>query len=190
MARLQSEIYKTLLSNYKPTIGKGMREETKYEQKISRDEINKEYYRQRETADNRVVDIAKSQGRLLEIIGLIEFLVDDTEKLNKYLDAIEDNNHAFQGDIEKNIIEKAIKKFDEELKEIPPEKRKNKTEIDSDTINELKDSLMTGIEEEIESSINKYIREPIDILLRYMQEIINDRKNEPSQDWRVSAYSP
>lgn len=181
MARLQSEMYKTLLNNYKPTIAKGMSEQIKYEQKIARDDLNKEYYRQRETADNRIVDIARSQGDLMETVGLIKFLFDKTEKLDKYLSAIEHNNHAFPNFIEKDIIGKAIKKFDEDLKKIPMKNRKNMKEIDPDTINQLSDSLIKSIEGTVENDIKKYIRDPIDILLQYMQEKIDNKENDARQ---------
>lgn len=188
MARFQSEMYKALLDKYRPTISKGMSETKKYEQKISRDNINKEYYRQREMADNRIIDIAKSQGKLLETIGMIEVLFDHTDKLNKYINTITFNNHVFPGYIEKTIISELIYNFNARLDNLPS--NKNVKSLDSETINRLIESEMDKAETKLEHEINKYIRDPIDQLLKYMIDIIEKKENEELQVWRVRACSP
>lgn len=190
MARFQSEMYKTLLSTYKPTIGKGSNKVQEFEQKTARDEVNKEYYRQRETADNRVIDIAKSQGKLLETIGIIEVLFDHTEKIDKLIKIIIQNNHTFPGYIEKTIIPNQIDEFNTKLKNLSPERKKKTKSLDSEVINQLIDSEIDRAETKLESEINKFIRHPIEFLLTYMSDVIENDENKELQVWRVKAYSP
>jgi hypothetical protein len=160
------------------TISEDMSEEMKYEQKIARDELIKDEYRQIDRVNNLVIEIAKSQGRLLETVGLIKFLFVRTKILDNRINTIEHNNRTFATYTEEYIIKKFSDDFDEGLNKLL-----KTTDRNTDQINQLSESLSEAADKRIDEDVKKYIIVPIDFLLQYMQKMIDEdegmRYNDP-----------
>lgn len=68
--------------------------------------INLEYSREMEFADNRIVDVTKSFGLLVETLSAIQYLFGNVPEIESKIKNIIQNEYFF-----KNIIEERIKKF-------------------------------------------------------------------------------